>query len=161
VTAFPTEYQSREKHQNANFMIKVACFNDEEMRIHIQELFDAYRAPHLPSAIELTQAELEAAEDKSVAAKQVFESAFAIRESTCGDASEQYPRLDLETMKEKSEVVYDETLRQLYQLGRGLQWPAEMEDGSWETDASTADEVNQKLKPFIDRGLWVFVKIVR
>jgi hypothetical protein len=159
VTAFPTEYRYREEHQEAQFMIKAECFNDDEMRFHIQELLDAYRTPYLPSASELTQAEFEVAEDKSVAAKQVFESAFAIPETD--DGSGKYPRLDLETMKEKSEAVYDEILQQLCKVGLALQWPTEMENGFWRAEASTANDVNQQLRPFINRGLWVFVKIAR
>lgn len=128
---------------------------------HIRDLLDEYRKPYLNSAAELTQAEFEAAEDKSIAAKQVFESAFAITETSFHDQSEQYPGLDLKTMKEKSDADYDEILRRLRTLGRALPWPAEMENGFWKAEARTAGEVSEQLKPFIDRGLWVFVKIAR
>lgn len=160
MTAYATEYRYRKQNQEAEFMIQAECLNDDEMAIHIQELLDDYRAPYLPGASELTGAEFEAAEDKSVTAKQVLQSAFAIPEIS-NDRSYQSSGLDLESMKEASGDVYKKVLRRLRKLGRALPWPSGIEDGSWKAEVSTAKEVNQQLRPFIDRGLWVFVKIMR
>jgi hypothetical protein len=122
-------------------------------------LLDEYRKPYLSSASELTPAEFQAAEDKSHAAKQVFETAFGATKTSCENSK--YSRFDPEMMKDESEGAYDRILRQLRQWGRTLQWPKEMEDGHWEACATTVDEVCELVKPFTDRGLWVFVKITR
>jgi hypothetical protein len=122
-------------------------------------LLDEYRKPYLSSASELTPAEFQAAEDKSHAAKQVFETAFGT--SKISSENSKHSRLDPEKMKDESEGAYDRILRQLRQWGRALQWPKEMGDGHWEAYANTVDEVCELVKPFTDRGLWVFVKITR
>ncbi|KAF7514202.1 hypothetical protein GJ744_004527 [Endocarpon pusillum] len=163
VTAFPTEYRYREEAQEAQFVIKAECFNDSEMDCHIQELLDEYRQPYMASANELPEAEYKVAEDKSHAAKQVFETVFGNTEMFFHDTGEHYNDLDLnlETMKDESEGAYDRILLQLQHLSRTLKWPEDMVDGIWEDKTATAERVSELLQPWIDSGLWVFVKIAR
>lgn len=125
-------------------------------------MLDDYRKPYLRSVSELPEGEFEATEKKSHAAKQVFETAFdSIKTLSQGQSTTQYPCLDLETMKDESEGAYDDILLQLRQWGRELQWPEDMESGYWVAKADTAEEVSELVKPFMDRGLWVFVTITR
>jgi hypothetical protein len=125
-------------------------------------LLDDYRKPYLRSASGLTAGEFEAAEEKSHAAKQVFETSFgSMKTLSQSNSTTQYPCLDLETMKDESEGTYDNVLRQLRQWGRELQWPEDMESGYWVAKADTAEEVSELVKPFTDSGLWVFVSITR
>ncbi len=105
--------------------------------------------------------EFQAAQDKSHAAKQVFETAFGTTKSSHFGEIKRYPGFDLEKMKDESEGAHDRILDQLREWGRALQWPKEMEDGYWEAKADTVEEVSELVKPFTDRGLWVFVRITR
>ncbi|ERF68129.1 hypothetical protein EPUS_06941 [Endocarpon pusillum Z07020] len=161
VTAFPTEYRYREEHQEAKFVIKAECFTDSELDDHIQELLDEYRQPYMASAKELSEVEYKMAEDKSHAAKQVFETVFGNTEMFFHDTGDHYSDLDLESMKDQSEGAYDRILPQLQHLSRTLKWPEDMADGLWEDKSATAVRVSELPQPWIDSGLWVFVKIAR
>lgn len=161
VTAFPTEYRYRDEYQDRNFVIEAECLNESEIDENLQELLDEYRKPYISSASDLSPAEFEAAEDKSHVAKQILETAFGNTEASSNDERKQYQGFDLEAMKDESEGAYNRILCQLRRWGRELQWPEETEDGYWEAEADTADEVCELVRPFTDRGLWVFVKITR
>ena len=139
----------------------IECLTGRELDEHIQELLDQYRKIFLSSASELTPTELEVAEDISFAAEQVFRTALGLTATSVQGASQPYPGLDLEAMKAEHEGAYDEILGQLLQLGHALSWPSGMKDGLWTAEAHKASEVNELLTPFIDQGLWVFVKITR
>ena len=117
-------------------------------------MLDDYRKPYIRAANELTPTEFEAAENKSHAAKQIFETAFGTTQSS-------QPSFDPEAIKDESEGAYERILGQLRQWGRALQWPTGMVDGNWEASAETAEEVRELVGPFIQCGLWVFVRITR
>lgn len=128
---------------------------------HIQELLDDYRRPYMGNAGDLEDDEFKAAEDKSRTAQHIFETAFGNTEIFFHGTNEHHPDLDLETMKDESEGAYDRILQQLQQLRLTLRWPEEMVNGRWEQKADTVDDVKELLKPFSERGLWVFVNITR
>lgn len=106
-------------------------------------------------------AEFEAAMDRSDAARDIFETAFGITETSPGGIRKGSPCLDLERMKDKTEGARDMVLVQLRQWACALQWPTEMENGHWEAKADTVEQVAELLRPFTDRGLWVFIKVTR
>lgn len=112
---------------------------------HIQELLDEFRQPYMASAIELSEAEYKAAEEKCHAAKQVFETVFGNTEMFFHGAGEHYS--DLGTMKDESEGAYDRILLQLQHLSRTLKWPEDMADGLWEDEATTVEMVSELLQP--------------
>lgn len=127
---------------------------------HIQELLDEYRKPYMASAHELSEVEYKEAEDKSHAAKQVFETVFGNTEMFFHGTGEHPSDLDLKKMKDESEGAYDRILAQLQHLSQTLKWP-EMANGLWQEKTASAEKVSELLQPWIESGLWAFVKIAR
>ena len=55
---------------------------------------------------------------------------------------------------------YDAAFKVLKAWARQLQWPAGTQNGQWQATADSEEECQAKTEPFLNLGLWPFVKQV-
>jgi hypothetical protein len=148
VTAFATEYRYQSAHDAPKFTVTAYCLNAEEIDENLGELLEDFRKPYIIHNTELTVEEFKAAEDRSDAAKTIFETAFG--------------RIDDFRIEEVAyeEGGYEQTFECLKKWARQLKWPTGTHDGKWEASAKTEDKLQRKMAPFFSLGLWPFVKRV-
>ncbi len=148
VTAFVTEYRYQRERDDPKYTIVASCLNIDSIDENLGELLEDFRKPYLIKPDELTATEFEAAEDRSEAARTIFETAFGKMKGFS---------LDLVTYEEGG---YDAAFQVLKGWARQLAWPAETQNGQWQATADSEEECQAKTKPFINLGLWPFVQRV-
>jgi hypothetical protein len=148
VTAFATEYRYQPIHDAPKFTVTAYCLNAEEIDENLGELLQDFSKPYLIAPTELTAEEFQAVEERSEAARTIFETAFG-----------QYDDFSLDKLAHE-EGGYEHTFECLKQWARQLKWPTGTHNGMWEASANTEDQCQQQTEPFVDLGLWPFVKKV-
>lgn len=148
VTAFATEYRYQPAHDAPKFTVAAYCLAAEEIDENLGELLEDFRKPYLISQNELTAEEFKGAEERSEAAKTIFETAFG-----------RFGDFRLEKL-EYEPGGYERAFECLKRWARQLNWPAGTHNGRWEASANTEARCQQKTEPFLNLGLWPFVKKV-
>jgi hypothetical protein len=148
VTAFATEYRYQPAEDAPKFTAVAYCLNAEEIDENLTDLLEDFHKPYLPDRNQLTADEFKAAEDRSDAAKSIFQTAFG--------------RIDAFHI---DHVAYEEggcerALECLKRWARQLEWPTGTCNGKWEASATTPRKLHREMKPFFSLGLWPFVKRV-
>ena len=148
VTAFATEYRYQPAREAPKFTITAYCLNLEEIDENLRELLEDFRKPHLINRSDITADDLKAAEDRSEAAKTIFQTAFgnfddfSIEKVVCEEGG------------------FENAFECLKTWARRLKWPSGTHNGKWEASANTEQKCQRKTAPFHNRGLWPFVKRV-
>jgi hypothetical protein len=148
VTAFATEYRYQPAHDAPNFTAVAYCLNAEEIDENLAELLEDFHKPYTADRNQMTGDEFKEAEDRSDAAKTIFETAFG--------------RIDdfhIEHIAHE-EGGYERALECVKRWARQLEWPTGTCNGRWEASAITPGKLQRKMKPFLSLGLWPFVKRV-
>ena len=148
VTAFITEYRYQPERDGPNYSIIASCLNNASIDENLGELLEDFRKPYLVGPDELTATEFEAAEDRSEAARTIFETAFGKMQGFS---------LELVTYEEGG---YDAAFQVLKGWACQLEWPAEIQNGQWQATADNEEECQAKTEPFLNLGLWPFVQKV-
>lgn len=148
VTAFATEYRYQPAQEAPRFTVTAYCLNSEEIDENLRELLEDFRKPYLINRDELTAEEFRAAEDRSEAAKTIFQTAFV-----------HFDDFSIEKVKYE-EGGFENAFECLKTWARQLKWPDSTYNGKWEASANTERECQRKTTPFLTLGLWPFVKRV-
>jgi hypothetical protein len=148
VTAFATEYRYQPVHDAPQFTAVAYCLNGEEIDENLEDLLEDFHKPYLANRDELTRDEYEAAENRSDAAKSIFQTAFGrIDDFHIGRIAHE-------------DGGYERALECLKRWARKLEWPTGTCNGKWEASATTARTLHRQMKPFLSLGTWPFVKKV-
>ena len=124
------------------------CLNSEEIDENLRELLEDFRKPYLINRNELTAEEYKAAEDRSEAAKTIFQTAFV-----------HFDDFSIEKV-EYEEGGFENAFECLKTWARQLKWPHGTHNGKWEASANTERKCQLKTAPLLTLGLWPFVKRV-
>ena len=65
---------------------------------------------------------------------------------------------DWSALWEEPEERSQKTLNQLHLCARELKWPEKTNGDTWKERTESTEELQKRVLPLIDRGLWVFVK---
>ena len=148
MTAFATEYRYQPAHDSPKFTVTAYCLNAEEIDENLGELLEDFHKPYMIGQSELTAEEFKAAEDRSEAARTIFQTAFG-----------RFSDFHVEKVAYE-EGGYERAFECLKRWARQLEWPVGTYNGKWEASANTEDQCRRKTKPFLRLGLWPFVKRV-
>ncbi|KAL9115184.1 MAG: hypothetical protein Q9227_000978 [Pyrenula ochraceoflavens] len=153
VTTYVTEYWYKGRDQQSAYCLEAECLTTEEIIVELQELLEDLQRPKLIERTDVSALELEEAEKRHARAKDTLQAAFGNRS--------RYPDFEVRALESQDHQTFHETLNQLIGWAAQLPWPQGTHDGRWNSSADSVGDVHGIIRPFFEKGLWVFVKTIR